>query len=317
MSTIRGFFRRLRMISKAFRLSGNPDVALYQIVRTEPLVRATSGLAVVTIVKDEEAYLTEWIEFHRLVGFDHFIIYDNGSTDGTRRVLAPYEDTGIATVFPWCNFSNVLNHQKAANAHAVANFGNQFRRMAFFDVDEFLFSPTHDTLIEPLEKRRDQPCVCVPWFNFGPNGHETRPQGLVIENYVERAVFPPLDEQRALLLYKTILDPTRVQTAGTHAFHFDESGPLLINENGVRIPQHLFKDRRYAASRDFQLNHYFTRSLEELEEKRRKGRADKKGKVVPDFVDNRLRQYALATCEDRAIMKHLAGLKQRISAQGL
>ena len=39
----------------------------------------------------------EWIEFHRLVGVERFFLYDNGSTDDHREVLAPYVEEGIVT----------------------------------------------------------------------------------------------------------------------------------------------------------------------------------------------------------------------------
>lgn len=38
-------------------------------------------LSIGAIFKDEAPYLAEWIEFHRLVGVEHFFLYDNLSTD--------------------------------------------------------------------------------------------------------------------------------------------------------------------------------------------------------------------------------------------
>ena len=47
-------------------------------------------LAACTIYRDAASYLAEWIEFHRLLGVERFFLYDNGSTDDHREVLAPY-----------------------------------------------------------------------------------------------------------------------------------------------------------------------------------------------------------------------------------
>lgn len=306
---VKGFLRKIKRQRRANRHTGTEAASLYSILRNEKIVRAQQGLACATILKDEAPYLEEWIEFHVLVGFEHFYIYDNGSTDGTLDVLAPYIRKNIVTVIPWKNFSGKLHPQKAANAHAVANFADACRWMAFFDVDEFLFSPTHKTLLEPLEKLGDQICVSVPWQNFGTNGHKTAPDGLVIENYTEKAEFPPLPAQRSLLRYKTILDPTRVSAAGTHAFHYVDSGPMLMNVKGTRAAPAEFEDREFAIANDFQLNHYFTRSEEELENKRQKGRVSSKGDKVIDFVDNRLKQYALSTCTDIKILTFVGDLK--------
>ena len=46
-------------------------------------------LVACAIFRDEAPYLAEWIAFHRLVGVEHFFLYDNGSTDDPRAVLDP------------------------------------------------------------------------------------------------------------------------------------------------------------------------------------------------------------------------------------
>lgn len=310
-TSLRSGFRRFRKLLKS-RRRRSAETGNYQIPRIGSVARSDSGLACVTILKDEAPYLDEWITFHRLMGFDHFYIYDNGSTDGTLDVLAKYQKQGIVTVIPWRNFSQVLHPQKAANAHAIANFSAPYRWVAFFDVDEFLFSPTSDTLLEALNKIGDRICVSIPWQNFGTNGHRTRPDGLVIENYTEKAAFPPVPGQRSLLRYKTILDPSKVLAAGTHCFHFLDAGPVLINERGDMMQLHQFEDVKFAVSEHFQLNHYFTRSEQELDQKRQKGRVSSKGAKVVDFVDNRLNQYEIATCEDTKILRFVPQVKSAI-----
>ncbi len=42
-------------------------------------------VVIVCIVKDEADYLEEWLAYHVALGVDHFVIYDNGSTDGSAR----------------------------------------------------------------------------------------------------------------------------------------------------------------------------------------------------------------------------------------
>jgi hypothetical protein len=45
-----------------------------------PLDRGGAYLAACTIYRDDAAYLTEWIEFHLLMGVERFFLYDEGST---------------------------------------------------------------------------------------------------------------------------------------------------------------------------------------------------------------------------------------------
>lgn len=53
-------------------------------------------LSIMAIVKNEK-YIQEWIEYHLLVGVQHFYIYDNESTDGLKDRIQKYIDDGIVT----------------------------------------------------------------------------------------------------------------------------------------------------------------------------------------------------------------------------
>ena len=66
-----------------------------------PADRGGAYLTACTIYRDDAAYLAEWIEFHRLVGVERFFLYDNGSTDHHREVLAGYVAEGLVTVQEW------------------------------------------------------------------------------------------------------------------------------------------------------------------------------------------------------------------------
>jgi hypothetical protein len=39
--------------------------------------------------KNAARFLPEWIEFHQMVGFEHFYLYNNNSTDDYLGALAP------------------------------------------------------------------------------------------------------------------------------------------------------------------------------------------------------------------------------------
>src|SRR4051794_35476653 len=58
-------------------------------------------LAIGAIFRDEAPYLKEWIEFHKLVGVQHFYLYNNYSTDDYESVLRPYIEIGEVEVIQW------------------------------------------------------------------------------------------------------------------------------------------------------------------------------------------------------------------------
>ncbi|MBW0157095.1 glycosyltransferase family 2 protein [Sedimentimonas flavescens] len=51
----------------------------------------------VTCMKDEGAFIPEWIAFHQAAGFDHFLIFTNDCSDGTDLMVRRLEELGIAT----------------------------------------------------------------------------------------------------------------------------------------------------------------------------------------------------------------------------
>jgi len=304
------FRDRLRAIRHG--LVGEPlRSSLYKIPEMEFDETKQVGIAFTAIIKNEADYLEEWIAFHAMLGVRHFYLYDNGSTDDTAGVLSPYIEKGIVTLIPWKNFIASINPQRAAVAHAVANFGPHYRWLAPIDVDEFVFPVEGDSLDDTLAEFTDVPIICLPWINFGPSGHERKPEGLVIENYTERAAFPPIPEQYSLLRYKCFVDPKEVQVAGTHSFKLKGRGAIMINDRKEIFRDHQKRDPKYASADKLRLHHYFTRSLEELREKIAKGRVSRWGKIDPHALDRRLNQYALRRKHDYSILRFTPPLYER------
>ena len=56
---------------------------------------------VLAAFKNEAPYLKEWIEFHLMVGFEKFFLYQNNSTDDYMSVLRPYIDSGVVDLTEW------------------------------------------------------------------------------------------------------------------------------------------------------------------------------------------------------------------------
>ena len=48
------------------------------------------GVAMAAITKNEGPFIAEWVAYHYLLGVEHFIIYDNGSTDGSAAVATAH-----------------------------------------------------------------------------------------------------------------------------------------------------------------------------------------------------------------------------------
>ena len=58
-------------------------------------------VAICAIFKNEANYMKEWIEFHQMMGVDHFYLYNNNSADDYFSVLSQYIEKGIVTLVEW------------------------------------------------------------------------------------------------------------------------------------------------------------------------------------------------------------------------
>src|SRR5205823_5139263 len=100
--------------------------------------RESVYLSVCTIYRNAASDLAEWLEFHRLMGIQRFYLYDNLSTDHHREVLEPYLEEGLVVLQDWPVFPAP---QQPAYEHCLREQREESRWIAFFDIDEFLFSP--------------------------------------------------------------------------------------------------------------------------------------------------------------------------------
>ena len=138
-------------------------------------------LVMTAVLQNEASFLPEWLEYHllRSVGFEHFYLYDDGSTDALATTVAPYVAEGLVTLTAVRSLGRLPNtvqvpiaecdekrkpkedemprwlqegscvkklpfpQQVAVVYHAVRTYGNLAKWMAFFDVDEYVMLAPH------------------------------------------------------------------------------------------------------------------------------------------------------------------------------
>jgi hypothetical protein len=59
---------------------------------------ATLKAILCPMFRDEEGFLTEWLAFYKMMGFDHIMLFDDGSTDKSLEELQPWIDIGFVSV---------------------------------------------------------------------------------------------------------------------------------------------------------------------------------------------------------------------------
>ncbi|WP_342150770.1 glycosyltransferase family 92 protein [Methylorubrum sp. SB2] len=225
-------------------------------------------VSVVAIVKDEETYLEEWIAYHVAIGVEHFFIFDNDSTDNTRRLLRKYITLGLVTLIDW----PMKPGQIFAYNYAIKIFGHTSKWMALIDIDEFINVVDDVKINKFLEDFADYSQLLVPFLFYGSSGHILRPDGLVTQSYLHA-------EAETDKVVKCIVQPSRVAYADVHqCFTTDRR---TVNENRQIVNEGYRVEA--ASGKKISINHYYTKSMEEWIIKIRKGQDDEKKKTLELF----------------------------------
>lgn len=139
-------------------------------------------VSVCSIFKDEGTYLKEWIEYHIIVGVEHFYLYNNKSSDNYLKILNPYINKGLVTLIDWPKPQS----QMEAFSDCAERFSSQTKWIAYIDLDEFIVPNEANNIYDVVKRfEKNRPCVIAYWRYFGSSGIVDRnTKNLVTEDFV-------------------------------------------------------------------------------------------------------------------------------------
>jgi hypothetical protein len=210
------------------------------------------------IIKNEVAYIDDWLSYHMSVGIEHFVIYDNESNDETSAKLRKYINGGRVTLIFW----PMRGGQIDAYNHAAKLMAGNAEWIGYLDVDEFLVLHNHDVAYDFLESL-DADQVILPWRNFSYGGHNASPGGSALENYF----WAHRVAQDGITQVKHFVRPDLIERVTAHCSTIRSENTKLPTGEHQR-PTHVIKNPTFSGA---QINHYATRSFVENQERMRKG----------------------------------------------
>ena len=238
-------------------------------------------IGIAAIFKNEYEFVLEWLAFHRVVGFEHFIIADNESDDGTHELLTILSKLGLMTVFK-ISTNGDQKPQLPAYSHILGLCPSDIDALAFIDADEFILPMDGSDSILPLMEKllspKDVSAVALNWATFGSSGHLFTEKGLVIERFTKNA---------AQLFgvnhhYKSIVRPDRVERFD-NPHHARLRWGRYVDARGLDVAPHPKHGNGLSAEvvwSGARINHYVVKSLEEFVlGKSRKGSASMAGRI--------------------------------------
>lgn len=221
------------------------------------------------IVRDDHAYIREWVDYYLMIGVDHFYITDHKSSPPLEGILHDYIVKGLITYV----YDERSHPQIEVYNECIRKYADASRWIGFFDSDEFLVLKQHQTIKEFLTNYETYGAVSIGWYLFGSSGHIEK-QNSIVKSYTYR--FPNSSH------YKTIVQPKTVLRYAVHHVEQHDEGYFTVDENKNRINGPF---NQTSTLHSAQLNHYIVRSRRDFEDKMAKGCADGASPRTWEFFD--------------------------------
>ncbi|KAL2895178.1 hypothetical protein RDABS01_011087 [Bienertia sinuspersici] len=204
-----------------------------------------------TMVHNVGKFLREWVMFHSKIGVEKFVLYDNDSDDDLVAQVESLRKEGfdVRTIYwVW------PKAQEAGFSHCALYSTQICDWAAFFDVDEFVFSPTWlesaqpniDMLrsllpADPDVERVGQ--ISIQCYEFGPSGQIVHPIDGVTQGYTCRRRF---DQRHKSIVYLPVVDQSLLNVV--HHFRVKDEYRSIQIEMDKAIVNHY----KYQAWPEFQ-----------------------------------------------------------------
>lgn len=233
--------------------------------------KTKNKVALVTMAKDEDFYIQEWIDYNLKLGFDAIYIYQNNwyyknqIPNDKVHFLEWNEDS---TYPPSGNVWDWNRQSKCYNTFS-RDYCEEYEWALFTDIDCFLTLKKHDNVKDFVSEydEIEQTQILLNFAWFGDNGITTFDENntSVLERFTKR-----WDKPHNFSYYQTV-PMCKLHKDLKHSLHFVEG--QWIDVDGL-ISQGVSGPDRLVTYDKAQVNHYYTKTLPEWHLKMKKTRAE-------------------------------------------
>ena len=231
---------------------------------------------ILTVIKNEQEYLDEWISYHLNLGIDHIFIFEDIDSDSHKEICDKYNDVILNSISLILN-NDELNKIKDIKSKGIQNHnenpqyiyiknGLQYLKLLkkydwcfVIDNDEFItFEKENDKLEDILELYKKYDAFILQWKCYGANGLIHKPDYSnkgIIETYTKE-ITGHIPTSTPQSLSKTCYN---LNTYQENYFLYTHQPSKYCNFCRTNFS----KDRNTPVYDKIFIRHYITKSLEE------------------------------------------------------
>jgi len=216
---------------------------------------------ILTVIKNEQEYLDEWISYHLNLGIEHIFIFEDIDSESHKEICDKYEKVTLNSIDIVLDQNNknmalINKSTKHRSAHIIylknglSYLKNNYKYNWCFiiDIDEFItFENLNDNIQNILNLYKEYDAFTIEWKCYGANGHISKPNYSnkgIIETYIE--------ETKGNLIEEPYKSKVCFNLNKYHIKYF--FNPHIPNKNICKF---------YNVKNIIYIRHYITKSLEE------------------------------------------------------
>lgn len=234
-------------------------------------------ICICTIIKNEHAYIREWVEYNLKLGFDAIYFYDNESSHGYENELGDYLGKQVFIKY-WDNSNatdNVSDNNLQVNAYTDFIKSRKWTDddwCAFIDVDEFL-TIEKENIKETLKLYGDVSGILIAWKMYDANGHIYKQKNL-LESYTHCSEISQISYSKELpyeaAFYKTFARLSRcIQGETCHSIIFTDDNVVASDLSIPVYREEPYRGKvkriiiKYPSFKNMYIKHIYTKSMED------------------------------------------------------
>ena len=223
------------------------------------------NICIFTVIKDEQDYLKDWLDYHTRMGIDIFVCEDVFSCSH-KDICDKYENVhlqSILDIFPRRERGNIIKMRKndCPPQTTYINQGlkyihslNRYDWCWLIDIDEYITST--EPISDVLSRFSDRDSVLVYWKNFGCSGHIYKPKydKPIYEIFTQQCGYEQYSDLKYYKITKFCVNMNKWKP--TQKYYIHNASVNWVKVDGSYKRTEIVYEPLY-------LRHYITKSVEE------------------------------------------------------
>lgn len=223
------------------------------------------NICIFTVIKDEQDYLKDWLDYHTRMGIDIFVCEDVFSCSH-KDICDKYENVhlqSILDIFPRRERGNIIKMRKndCPPQTTYINQGlkyihslNRYDWCWLIDIDEYITST--EPISDVLSRFSDRDSVLVYWRNYGCSGHIYKPKydKPIYDIYTQQCGYELYSDYKYFKITKFCVNMNKWKP--TQKYYIHNASVNWVKVDGTYKRTEIVYEPLY-------LRHYITKSVEE------------------------------------------------------